>query len=55
MNLAFLITFVSVYMCFLITLMLVNMFVFNVNKLVNSSNMVTDKIDLNLTSDLSVH
>jgi hypothetical protein len=31
------------------------MFVFNVNKLVNSSNMVTDKIDLNLTSHLSIN
>ncbi len=30
------------------------MFVFNVNKLGNSSNMVTDKIDLNLTSHLYI-
>jgi hypothetical protein len=39
MRLASLITFVSVYM-FLITLMFVNMFVFNLNTFVNSCNVL---------------
>jgi hypothetical protein len=40
MSLAFLVTFVSKYICFLITLTLVNMFMFNVNIIANSCNVL---------------